>query len=185
MWNRRHLAYLGCSLSVGVFSAFNNFTLSLWLTGFTSSYLLISLLGNTKSFEGAIVSPLTGAWSDRIWAGWLGRRRPFILVGGLLSALLLALTPAISAPGAAPAGLPEPVTGSPPRSSGHLPVHPHLQHDGRHPQGAPGRTSTEDAQRNRLSAVSRRRRHGRPGRHPGRPRRLLVGDDGPRRSLRP
>jgi MFS family permease len=90
------LAYLGCSLSIGVFSSFNNFTLTLWLTSFTSSYLLLSLLGNSKSFEGAIVSPIVGAWSDRVWAGWLGRRRPFILVGGLLSALLLALTPAIS-----------------------------------------------------------------------------------------
>ena len=43
-----------------------------------------------------MVSPLFGAWSDRIWAGWLGRRRPFILVGGLLSALILAFTPAIT-----------------------------------------------------------------------------------------
>jgi MFS family permease len=79
-----------------VFSSFNNFTLTLWLAGFTSSYLLLGLMGNSKSFEGAIVSPLVGAWSDRVWAGWLGRRRPFILTGGLLSALLLAATPAIS-----------------------------------------------------------------------------------------
>jgi MFS family permease len=90
---KQFLAYLGCSFSIGVFSAFNNFTLSLWLTSFTSSYILISLLANSKSFEGAIVSPLAGAWSDRTWMGWLGRRRPFILTGGLLSALLLALTP--------------------------------------------------------------------------------------------
>ena len=90
------LAYLGCSFSVGVFSAFNNFTLTLWLSGLTSSYFLLSLLGNSRSFEGAIVSPIVGAWSDRTWAGWLGRRRPFILVGGLLSALLLAMTPTIS-----------------------------------------------------------------------------------------
>jgi MFS family permease len=90
------LAYLGGSFSIGVFSSFNNFTLTLWLASFTNSYLLLGLLGNSKSFEGAIVSPLTGAWSDRVWAGWLGRRRPFILIGGLLSALLLALTPTIS-----------------------------------------------------------------------------------------
>src|ERR671937_721011 len=90
------VAYLGCSLSVGIFHAFNNFTLPLWLTAFTTSYLLIGLLGNTRSFEGTVVSPVAGAWSDRVWAGWLGRRRPFILIGGLLSGLLLALTPAIS-----------------------------------------------------------------------------------------
>jgi maltose/moltooligosaccharide transporter len=94
-WTQR-LAYLGCSLSIGVFSAFNNFTLSLWLSGFTTSYVLISLLGNTRSVEGLVVSPLAGLWSDRVWLGWLGRRRPFILVGGLTSALLLALTPTIA-----------------------------------------------------------------------------------------
>jgi MFS family permease len=93
---RQAVGYLGCSFAIGVFSAFNNFTLSLWLTGFTSSYILISLFGNTRSFEGAIVSPLAGAWSDRIWVPWLGRRRPFILVGGLLSALILAVTPDVS-----------------------------------------------------------------------------------------
>ncbi|MFN8633054.1 MAG: MFS transporter [Chloroflexota bacterium] len=91
----QRLGFLACSVGVGVFSAFNNFTLPLWLTGFTSSYLLLGLLGNTRTFEGAIVSPLAGAWSDRIWLGWLGRRRPFILVGGLASAALLALTPTI------------------------------------------------------------------------------------------
>jgi MFS family permease len=96
MRTSQRVAYLGCSFGIGVFSAFNNFTLTLWLAGFTSSYLLLGLLGNSKSFEGAIVSPLVGAWSDHVWAGWLGRRRPFILVGGLLSAALLALTPALS-----------------------------------------------------------------------------------------
>jgi maltose/moltooligosaccharide transporter len=95
--NRQRLAFLGCSFSIGVFNAFNNFTLSLWLTGIgITSYILIGLLSNTKSLEGAIVSPIAGALSDRTWAGWLGRRRLFILVGGLLAALLLALTPAIS-----------------------------------------------------------------------------------------
>ncbi len=92
----QRVAYLGCSFGVGAFSAFNNFTLTLWLAGFTSSYLLLGLLGNSRSFEGAIVSPVVGAWSDRMWSGWLGRRRPFILVGGLLSAALLAMTPVLS-----------------------------------------------------------------------------------------
>src|SRR4051812_22149941 len=90
------VAYLGGSFAIGVFSAFNNFTLTLWLATFTSSYLLLSLMGNTRSFEGVLVSPAVGVWSDRTWAGWLGRRRVYILVGGLLSALLLALTPMIS-----------------------------------------------------------------------------------------
>jgi MFS family permease len=91
----QRLSFLGCSVGIGVFSAFNNFTLTLWLSTFTSSYVLLGLLGNSRTFEGAIVSPIAGAWSDKVWLGWLGRRRPFILVGGLLSALLLALTPTL------------------------------------------------------------------------------------------
>jgi MFS family permease len=90
----RLLPYLGCSFAVGVFSGFNNFSLPLWLGGIIGSYALISLLANTRGFLGSIISPLAGAWSDRVWAGWLGRRRPFILVGGLSAALLMALTPA-------------------------------------------------------------------------------------------
>ncbi|HEY7065394.1 MAG TPA: MFS transporter [Chloroflexota bacterium] len=96
MSRARYVAYLGGSFAVGVFSAFNNFTLTLWLATFTTSYLVLGLMGNTRSFEGALISPTVGVWSDRVWAGWLGRRRAFILVGGLLSALLLALTPAVS-----------------------------------------------------------------------------------------
>lgn len=105
--NAQRVAYLGGAFSVGVFSAFNNYTMSLWLTGFTTSYILISLLGNSKSLEGAVVSPLTGIWSDRVWVPWLGRRRPFILAGGLVSALLVALTPTIARiPIPVPFGLP-------------------------------------------------------------------------------
>src|SRR4051794_41404062 len=128
MSTTQRLAYLGCSFSIGVFSAFNNFTLTLWLASFTTSYLLLGLLGNSKSFEGAIVSPVMGAWSDRVWAGWLGRRRPFILCGGLLSALLLALTPAMSRwplP-AALSGLPAGTTRLLPAGAGVFPFSPGL-----------------------------------------------------------
>jgi MFS family permease len=96
MSGAQRAAYLAGSLSIGVFSSFNNFTLTLWLATFTTSYLLLGLMGNTRSFEGVLVSPAVGVWSDRVWAGWLGRRRPFILAGGLLSAVLLAVTPTIS-----------------------------------------------------------------------------------------
>ncbi|HEV8634308.1 MAG TPA: MFS transporter [Chloroflexota bacterium] len=102
MTGSRLVPFLGCSLAVGVFNAFNNFTLPLWLSGFTTSYVLISLLGNSRSFESAIVSPLAGAWSDRTWLGRLGRRRPFILSGGLASGALLALTPLTGAGGLVP-----------------------------------------------------------------------------------
>ncbi|MFN8525807.1 MAG: MFS transporter [Chloroflexota bacterium] len=92
---RQRWAYLCCNFAMGTFAAFNNFTLTLWLSGFTSSYLIIGLMGNSRSLEGAVVSPIMGAWSDRVWLGWLGRRRPFVLIGGLLSAATLALTPTI------------------------------------------------------------------------------------------
>ena len=97
MKRRQLLCFLGVSVSYGVFAAFNNFTLTLWLSGFTSSYLLLGLMGNTRSFEGTLVAPVVGTWSDRTWLGRLGRRRPFILGGGLTSAVLLALTPFIAA----------------------------------------------------------------------------------------
>src|SRR5688572_17732211 len=92
---RQRLAYLGCSFGTGVFSAFNNFTLTLWLAAFTDSYLLLSLLGNSRAFVGALVSPAIGGWSDRVWLGWLGRRRPFILAGAVLAGLGMALTPVV------------------------------------------------------------------------------------------
>ena len=69
MRNTQRLAYLGCSFSIGVLSGFNNFTLSLWLGGFITSYVLISLLANTRGLLGSIVSPVVGAWSDQVWAG--------------------------------------------------------------------------------------------------------------------
>jgi MFS family permease len=94
---RQRLAYLGCSFGTGVFSAFNNFTLTLWLAAFTDSYLLLGLLGNSRAFVGALVSPAVGGWSDRVWLGWLGRRRPFILAGTLLAGLGMALTPMVAA----------------------------------------------------------------------------------------
>src|SRR5712691_7063747 len=96
MRRRQLIAYLGCGVGIGVFSGFNHFALTLWLRGFTGSYLLLGLMGNTRSFEGTLVAPAVGFWSDRVWLGWLGRRRPFILIGGLLSALLLVLTPAFT-----------------------------------------------------------------------------------------
>ncbi|GAC1437448.1 MAG: SLC45 family MFS transporter [Chloroflexota bacterium] len=74
----------------GFFYAFNNFILPLILP--TKNVLLINLLSNTRSVEGAIIQPLVGAWSDRIWTR-LGRRRPFMLVGIPLCAVFMSLTP--------------------------------------------------------------------------------------------
>ncbi len=45
---------------------------------------------------GLLVQPLIGHWSDNTW-GRLGRRRPFFLVGAILSSCLLVLMPMSSA----------------------------------------------------------------------------------------
>lgn len=92
----RRVSLLSGNVAIGVFIAFNNYTLSSWLFGITSSLFLISIFGNSKSLEGAILSPWFGALSDRTWLGWLGRRRPFVLAGGVLSGLLLGFTPQIA-----------------------------------------------------------------------------------------
>jgi maltose/moltooligosaccharide transporter len=90
------LLYSAASLGMGFFYAFSNFTLPLYLRNYTTSDALIGLLANTRSFEGALVQPVVGAWSDRIWTR-LGRRTPFFLISMPLVALLilfLALEPA-------------------------------------------------------------------------------------------
>ena len=45
---------------------------------------------------GLLVQPLIGHWSDNTWS-WLGRRRPFFLVGAILSSCMLVLMPMSSA----------------------------------------------------------------------------------------
>lgn len=76
----------------GAFFALNNFLLPLYLGPLQASNLLIGFLSGTRSFEGAILQPLVGARSDRMWTP-LGRRRPFIVVCVPLCALFMALTP--------------------------------------------------------------------------------------------
>jgi Na+/melibiose symporter-like transporter len=94
----RHLSartiglYSVASIGGGFFYVFNNAVLPLLLQAHTSSVLLINLLSNTRSMEGAVIQPVVGAWSDRIWTR-LGRRRPFMLIAMPLSALFMALTP--------------------------------------------------------------------------------------------
>ena len=76
----RMLAYSSASLGMGIFYAFNNFTLPLFLRSYTSNDALIGILSSTRSFEGAIVQPVIGAWSDRVWTP-MGRRKPFFILG--------------------------------------------------------------------------------------------------------
>ncbi len=78
-----------CGLfAAGMYFAFNNFTLPLYLSIFTSNNILIGWLSSTRSFEQSIIQPLIGAWSDRTWTRF-GRRAPFFLTTIPLVAVLL------------------------------------------------------------------------------------------------
>ena len=90
------LAYSLANLGFGMFYAFNNAALPLYMKGLTSNAVLLGLLAGTHSFEGAIIQPLVGTWSDRLRSP-LGRRRPFLLTFIPLSALFLVLAPFLAA----------------------------------------------------------------------------------------
>ena len=89
----RTLVYSAGSVGAGAFYAFNNFVLPFLLKNLGASDLVIGLLSSTRSLEGAVIQPLVGTLSDRVWTR-LGRRRPFILVGVPLSAVFLVMAAA-------------------------------------------------------------------------------------------
>ncbi|HEX8035899.1 MAG TPA: MFS transporter [Ktedonobacterales bacterium] len=86
------LLYSSGNLGSGVFYAFNNFILPLFLDTLHMPAILIALLSSTRSFEGAVVQPIVGAWSDRTWTRF-GRRKPFILAFVPISVFFILLTP--------------------------------------------------------------------------------------------
>jgi maltose/moltooligosaccharide transporter len=89
--HRKSLAY-GCgNLAAGLFYAFNNFTLPIYLSLYTNNAILIGWLSSTRSFEQAIFQPLVGAWSDRTWTRF-GRRAPFFLTSMPIAAVLMLAT---------------------------------------------------------------------------------------------
>ncbi len=87
------LWYSLANLGYGAFYAFNNFVIPAWLNAYTNNAILLGLMGGSHSFEGAIIQPVVGSISDRL-DGPGGRRRPFMRVFILLSALFLLLAPA-------------------------------------------------------------------------------------------
>lgn len=88
---RRVLLYSSGSLGAGLFFALHNVLLPIYLRGLGAPYVLIGLLSSQRSVEGAVIQPLVGAWSDRLWTP-LGRRRPFIAICVPLCAAFLTLT---------------------------------------------------------------------------------------------
>ena len=89
------LWYSLANLGFGMFYAFNNFVIPLWLRHYTGNAILLGLMGGSHSFEGVIIQPVVGSISDRM-RGPGGRRRPFMRVFILISTLFLLLAPAAS-----------------------------------------------------------------------------------------
>ena len=85
---RTTLAYSMGQVGSGLYGAFNNFTLSLYLHQFTHNAILIGWLSQTRSFEQSVIQPVVGAASDRTWTRF-GRRAPFFLATMPIVALLL------------------------------------------------------------------------------------------------
>jgi Na+/melibiose symporter-like transporter len=72
------LVYSSGNAGTGIFYAFNNYMQSFFLISLGAPPIVFALLNSQRSFEGAIIQPLVGAWSDRTWTRW-GRQRIFIL----------------------------------------------------------------------------------------------------------
>lgn len=89
---RPSLLYASGNFGAGTFYALNNFVISLLLPGLGASAVLVGLLSSTRSVEGTVIQPLVGNWSDRTWWGWLGRRRPFVVICVPISAALMVAT---------------------------------------------------------------------------------------------
>lgn len=89
------LTYTSGNFGTGAFNAFNHYLLPSFLSLMGASPIVINLLSSTSSIEGIVVQPTVGAWSDRSWYGWLGRRRWFIAVFAPITIAALALTPAL------------------------------------------------------------------------------------------
>jgi maltose/moltooligosaccharide transporter len=85
------------NLSVGFFGVQFGWTLQMTNTSAIYEYLganpeQIPILWLAAPLSGLIAQPLIGYFSDRTWVG-LGRRRPYFLVGAILSSIALILMP--------------------------------------------------------------------------------------------
>lgn len=91
------LAYGASRFGIGVHDIFFNSMAGLYLASYGLPNWAIGFLSNERSFIGSPLLPLFGAWSDRLRSP-LGRRRPFMLVGGIVGAagfVALALYPPV------------------------------------------------------------------------------------------
>jgi maltose/moltooligosaccharide transporter len=91
IWNMS-FGFLG--IQVGWTLQMNNISAIYEYLGAKADQLPILFLA--APVTGLLVQPLIGHWSDNTW-NWLGRRRPFFLVGAILSSCMLVLMPLSSA----------------------------------------------------------------------------------------
>ncbi|WIG60033.1 MAG: hypothetical protein OJF49_002781 [Ktedonobacterales bacterium] len=89
--------YSSGNFSAGMWYALNNFILPLFLGPLKMAPILIGLLSSTRSAEGAVLQPIIGAWSDRLWTPRFGRRRIFIVRFVPICAFFVILTPFVPA----------------------------------------------------------------------------------------
>lgn len=87
------LTYSSGGVGNGAFVSLNNYLQVFFLTPLGAPPIVYALLGSQRSFEGAIIQPLIGAWSDRTKSGFFGRRRVFILRFMPLCIFFTILTP--------------------------------------------------------------------------------------------
>lgn len=92
------LLYSSGNFGSGIFYSFNNFLQYYFLAGVGAPPILYALLNSQRSFEGAVIQPVVGAWSDRTWNRF-GRRRPFIIWFVPICVLFIVLTPFMPALG--------------------------------------------------------------------------------------
>jgi MFS-type transporter involved in bile tolerance (Atg22 family) len=91
------LGYGAARFGIGVHDIFFNSMAGLFLAGYGLPNWAIGFLSNERSFIGSPLLPVFGAFSDRIRSP-LGRRKPFMAIGGLAAVigfLLLAQRPPV------------------------------------------------------------------------------------------
>lgn len=84
---------LGCAtLGVSMFWSVNVALVPLLLEKSTPSAALIGFALSMGAVAGVIIPILAGLWSDRIRTAW-GKRRPFVLIGGIIAAATVVFVP--------------------------------------------------------------------------------------------
>jgi maltose/moltooligosaccharide transporter len=84
----RMVSFSVASAGSGMFNAFFNSAVPLFLARYPLPFWLVGLLAQERSFLGGFLEPVVGAISDRTRTR-LGRRRPYFLVGVPLAAIFL------------------------------------------------------------------------------------------------